>query len=303
MKRDKIKRLVAGFCTMVVMTVGSMTALAADTDSINVEGSGTASGSTHVQVYQDKDLFSNMKNLMPGDTISNQVTVANTSGPWVTVYLKAYPEFIGSAVGLEATRVRTESNGALSTASADGKTFRSDILDQISMPLRLGDEILYQGSADGENPDEGYEAMVDGDYGISLGSFASNTQETMTIELTLPGPTFDNSFESKFDAVDWVFCVEGTTPGSSGGGSSGGGGGGSNTGNGRYNPSGNDTSSSLEDITGEDGTNIVVTDPGASLASIPKLGDTGISGYVFGIAAALLLACTAIYMRKRQGRD
>ena len=153
-----------------------------------------------------------MKNLMPGDTISNQVTVANTSGRSVTVYLKAYPEFIGSADGLEATRVRTESNGALSTASADGKTFRSDILDQISMTLRLGDEILYQGSADGENPDEGYEAMVNGDYGISLGSFASNTQETMTIELTLPGPTFDNSFESKFDAVDWVFCVEGTTP-------------------------------------------------------------------------------------------
>lgn len=298
MKRDKIKRLVAGFCTMVVMTVGSMTALAADTDSINVEGSGTASGSTHVQVYQDKDLFSNMKELMPGDTISNQVTVANTSSRSVTVYLKAYPEFIGSADGLEATRVRTESNGALSTASADGKTFRSDILDQISMTLKLGDEILYQGSADGVNPDEGYAAMVDGDYGISLGSFAANTQETMTIELTLPGPAFDNSFESKFDAVDWVFCVEGTTPSSHHGG-----GGGSNTGNGRYNPSGTDTSSSLEDITGEDGTNIVVTDPGASLASIPKLGDTGISGYVFGIAAALLLACTAIYMKKRLGRD
>lgn len=287
---------------MVVMTVGSMTALAADTDSINVEGSGTASGSTHVQVYQDKDLFSNMKELMPGDTISNQVTVANTSSRSVTVYLKAYPEFIGSADGLEATRVRTESNGALSTASADGKTFRSDILDQISMTLKLGDEILYQGSADGVNPDEGYAAMVDGDYGISLGSFAANTQETMTIELTLPGPAFDNSFESKFDAVDWVFCVEGTTPSSHHGGG-GGGGGGSNTGNGRYNPSGTDTTSSLEDITGEDGTNIVVTDPGASLASIPKLGDTGISGYVFGIAAALLLACTAIYMKKRLGRD
>lgn len=286
---------------MVVMTVGSMTALAADTDSINVEGSGTASGSTHVQVYQDKDLFSNMKELMPGDTISNQVTVANTSSRSVTVYLKAYPEFIGSADGLEATRVRTESNGALSTASADGKTFRSDILDQISMTLKLGDEILYQGSADGVNPDEGYAAMVDGDYGISLGSFAANTQETMTIELTLPSPAFDNSFESKFDAVDWVFCVEGTTPSSHHGG--GGGGGGSNTGNGRYNPSGTDTTSSLEDITGEDGTNIVVTDPGASLASIPKLGDTGISGYVFGIAAALLLACTAIYMKKRLGRD
>ena len=297
MKRDKIKRLVAGFCTMVVMTVGSMTALAADTDSINVEGSGTASGSTHVEVYQDKDLFSNMKNLMPGDTISNQVTVANTSGRSVTVYLKAYPEFIGSADGLEATRVRSESGGALSTASADGKTFRSDILDQISMTLKMGEEILYQGSADGVNPEEGYAAMVDGDYGISLGSFAANTQETMTIELTLPGPTFNNSFESTFDAVDWVFCVEGTTPHSGGGG----GGGGSNTGNGRYNPS--DGGTTLEDITGEEGPNVVVTDPGASLASIPKLGDAGVSGYIFGIAAALLVACGAVYVKKRLGRN
>lgn len=291
MKRDKIKRLVAGFCTLVVMTVGSTTALAADT--VDVEGSGRAASATSVVVgYQDKDLFSNMKDLMPGDTISNQVMFANNSQRSVTIYMKAYSEFT-SADGQTAVR-------DTSTASADGKTFRGDILDQIHMTLTLGDQVVYAGSADGNVPDAGYEAMTAGDYGINLGSFSSGEQQAMTVELTLPGPTFDNSFENKFDAVDWVFCVEGTTPHTGGGG--GGGGGGSTVGNGSAFPTTTTITDSDVPLGPADSTNIVITDPDVPLASIPKMGDAGISGYVFGMSLALLLAAGAVYMRKRLGR-
>lgn len=286
MKRTTIKRIMAGFWALAVAVMSSMTALAADT--VDVNGSGRYADSTSVAVgYSDKDLFSNMKNLMPGDTIENQITVSNKSSRSVTIYLKAYSGFT-SEDGITAVR-------GTSTAQAEGKTFRDDLLDQIKMTLKLGDTILYEGSADGESPEAGYEAMTDGDYGISLGSFAAGQQSALTVQLTLPGPVFDNSFADRFDAVDWVFCVEGTTPSS-------GGGGGGTTGN-RAVSTIEDSDVPLAPWTGETGdTNIVITEPGVPLATIPKLGDTGTSSYVFGILLALLAACSAAYIRKRCSR-
>ena len=192
-----------------------------------------------------------------------------------------------------------------SQASAAGKTFKDDILDQIEMTLKLDDKVIYEGSADGASPKAGYEAMTAGDYGLNLGSFAAGTQKNMVITLHLPGPVFDNDFVDTFDAVDWVFCVEGTTPPSGGGG--GGGGGGGNSNRDKSNNPGPGTVTEIIDSevplgpwTGEDGdANIVILDPSVPLASIPKMGDTGTSGYIFGILLALLIACSALYMRKR----
>lgn len=301
MKRRNFKRIMAGFWALAVVVMSSMTALAAD--SVDVNGSGTSAGGTDIVVgYQDRDLFSNMKELMPGDRISNQITVANKSGRQVTIYLKAYSDF-ASADGETAVRDK-------STASADGKTFREDILDQITMTLKLGDKILYQGSADGMNPEAGYSAMTVGDYGISLGDFTAGQQETLSVSLLLPGPELDNSFKNKFDAVDWVFCVEGTTPSDKGGGGGGHSGGGHSGGGG--NPSGPgiteimDAPVPLGDWTGSDGddnSNIIILDPEVPLGSIPKLGDEGIGGYVFGILLAMLITCSAFYMKKRYSRS
>lgn len=292
MKRKNIKRIMSGFWALAVVVMSSMTALAADT--VDVNGTGTYASNTNVVVgYQDTDLFTNMKNLMPGDTIDNQVTLSNKSSRTVTIYLKAYDQFT-SADGKTAVRDK-------STASADGKTFRDDILNQIEMTLKLGDTIVYEGTADGTTPKTGYTAMTAGDYGINLGSFAAGTQKNMVITLKLPGPTFDNDFVDSFDAVDWVFCVEGTTPSSSGGGS------GSSGGSGGSSSSKSETSKvtqitdsevPLSPWTGEDG-NVVILDSGVPLASIPKMGDAGISGYVFGILLALLVTCGALYMKKR----
>lgn len=170
----------AGFWAAAFVGMSSMTALAAD--SVDVNGSGRYAGDTDVVVgYQDKDLFTNMKELMPGDTIDNQVALSNKSSRAVTIYLKAYADFT-SADGTTAVRDK-------STASADGKTFRNDILDQIEMTLKLDDKVIYEGSADGVKPKAGYESMTAGNYGIALGSFAAGTQKNMVITLKLPGPT------------------------------------------------------------------------------------------------------------------
>lgn len=293
MKKIQLKRMMAGFWAAAFVVMSSVTALAAD--SVEVKGSGEYASTTSVNVYQDNDLFSNMKELMPGATVTNTVEMKNLSSREVTMYLRAYPDFVTKDNGASAERNRTETSetGDKSTADPAGKTFRDDILDQIEMTLTLGDKVIYKGSADGKTPEAGYTAMTTADYGIKLGSFAAGEEKKLEVKLVLPGPKFDNSFANSFDAVDWVFCAEGTTPdngGGNSGGSSGGGG-------------GNKTIKDPSVPLGPGDANIVITDPDVPLSALPKLGDNGISGYVFGILLALLIACSALYMRKRCSRS
>lgn len=293
MRSSKIKKMIAGFWALTVAVTSCMTALAADT--VDVTGSGRYASETHTVVgYGDQDLFSDMKERMPGDVVSNNVTIANKSNRAVTIYMRAYPDF-SSADGITAVR-----DG--SSASAVDKTFRGDILDQISMTLKLGEQVIYQGSADGQKPEAESAAMTDPDYGLKLGSFAAGAQQTLEVMLELPGPIFDNTFADSFDAVDWVFYVEGSTPSSGGGG--GGGGGGGTTGHRAVSTVSTDSGMPLGPWTGqEEGPNIVIADSGTPLAGIPRLGDTGVSGGVFGILLALLAACTALYTKKRLSRS
>lgn len=293
MKKIQLKRMMAGFWAAAFVVMSSVTALAAD--SVEVKGSGEYASTTSVNVYQDNDLFSNMKELMPGATVTNTVEMKNLSSREVTMYLRAYPDFVTKDNGASAERDRTETSetGDKSTADPAGKTFRDDILDQIEMTLTLDGKVIYQGSADGETPEAGYTALTAEDFGIKLGSFAANSTKKLEVKLILPGPKFDNSFANSFDAVDWVFCAEGTTPDNGGGNSGGSSGGGGGT-------------KTIKDPSvplGPGDANIVITDPDVPLSALPKLGDNGISGYVFGILLALLIACSALYMRKRCSRS
>lgn len=274
MNKRILYKIMAGLWTLAAVGFCSLSALAADT--VEVKGSGTYGGSTSAYVgYEDKDLFSNMKGLMPGDVISNTITLHNQSSRGVTIYLKAFPDFVSQDTQNQAA-VREDSQ-----ASADGKTFRDSVLNIIHMTLTLGEKVIYQGSADGLTPEEGFSPMTDGAYGISLGYFKAGQKEDLTVTLKLPGQEMGNAFEQTFDAVDWVFCIEGTTPPDDDDSES------SHT-------SGSSTDSSPIPVTG-DYHNLIVTDPG----KVPKMGDEGTAMYVFVMLLAVLTGCSAIYTRKR----
>lgn len=284
MKRSRFKTIMAGLWALAVVSMSGMTALAADT--VDVTGSGSYANGTHVEVgYADKDLFSNMKGLMPGDVVSNTVNLQNQSSRGVSIYMKAYPDFTkADETGKKAVR-------ADSQASPEEKTFKEDILNKTEMTLTLGGKVIYQGSADGASPKAGYEALTAGSYGIKLGYFEPGRKEDLVITLALPGESFDNAYTDSFDVVDWVFCVEGTTPSSHHDRDD------DDDGNSTRYPSGTATTGTKTpgpDLHG-DPNHLVITDPGV----LPKMGDAGISGYVFGILAAILIGCGALYMRKR----
>ena len=296
MTKQQLKRIAAGFWAAAFVAMSSMTALAAD--AVEITGSGSGADDTKVVVgYQDKDLFSNMKELMPGDQISNTVAMANLSSRPVTLYMKAYSEFESADGGKTAFRKRTETSAAeeFSVAEAEGKTFRGDILDHAVMTLMLGEKTIYKGTADGSRPETGYPALTNDDGGICLGSFAAGQRETLTITLKLPGAEFDNSYADSFDAVDWIFYAEGTTPGSNEGSNGGHGGGGGSSG-GKHTVS--DSVTPLDPWTGGGDSNILITDPGMPISLLPKLGDEGMGIQAAGMLLALLAAVGAYVMRK-----
>lgn len=252
MKDIRLKPILSYLCSLAIAAMIHIPALAADTIELN------------------QDLFSDMKNLVPGQTIYSQVTLSNKSSRIVMIYLKANPD----------------------PSAADTVT----ILNQIEMKLELDGSILYEGSADGAVPKTGYEAMTSESHGLNLGSFPSGAQKNLLITLSLPGPEFDNQYTDQFAAVDWVFRIEGA----SGGGNSGGSGGvGSSSENGPISIT--DAEGPLSPWTGEDeGTNVVITDSDVPLGKVPRTGDSGIGGYVFSMLLALLIACIVLYIGRKK---
>lgn len=168
-------------------------------------------------VGKNRDLFSNMKGLMPGDTIENKVAITNNSSQAVTFYFRVQP---GDIIEIEA--------GSEDAAAIEGKTYQSDLLDTIAMDIWREDTLVYRGNASGRQ-EAGESSSV-----ISLGQVESHGTLSLSIEIKLPGEGMDNKYAASFSKIDWQFIAEGTDGGSmdNGGGNSGtnGGPGGGNSG-------------------------------------------------------------------------
>lgn len=298
MNKLHIKRMMTNIIAAAFVAMSGMTALAAD--AVIIDGTGKYAGSTTVDVkYYDKDLFSNMKELMPGSTVANTVSLENRSGRAVTIYMKAYPNFEEEQDVFSAIRERVETalSGDKSEVSVEGKSFNNAILDLAEMTLTLDDAVIYKGSADGSKPEAGYQGLTEGDYGINLGKFSSDEVKTLKIELYLPGEKFTNEYASTFDAVDWVFCAEGTTP--SGGDSS-------------KDPTKSTVSVNDGEVPGGASPSIskdvldnsvlqTVDDSQIPLGILPALGDNGVIGYVIGLMVFIMIGVGAVYIKKRTG--
>ena len=183
------------------VTLGSTTAYASQITSPGPAAGAelTTGRSWNFTVGKNRDLFSNMKGLMPGDTIENNVVITNNSSQTVSFYFRVRP---GDIHEIEA--------GSEDAAAIEGKNYQSDLLDIISMEIWREDNLLYRGSASGsQNP---------GDRGevITLGSVESGKALNLHIEVKLPGEEMTNEFASSFSKIDWQFIAEGTDGGNNG---------------------------------------------------------------------------------------
>ena len=141
--------------------------------------------------YTETDLFENFKGVMPGDVITQEITVQNnyTKAEKVKIYLRAV--------------VHDEQGTPLSeeVARTEDLVSMQDFLSQLTMTVKQGDKVLFSAS-----PDE-----LDGlKENVLLGTFPGRSKTILTVELSVP-IELGNEYANRVGEVDWVFTAEEVT--------------------------------------------------------------------------------------------
>ena len=153
--------------------------------------------------YSPTDLFDNFKNVMPGDKVTESITITNKASDcdYVKVYLRAiahdeesnpltYDEAFEAADGKDQTGVAGQRDETVVTMA--------DFLAQLSMKVYQGEEVLFEAS-----PDE----LGGLSENVFLGELRQGETTTLTVELAVP-IELGNEYASRVGEVDWVFTVE-----------------------------------------------------------------------------------------------
>ena len=134
------------------------------------------------------DLFGNFKNLMPGDSVSETITIQNVARDcdYIKLYIRAVPHGSGNGLSGEVAEIE------------DSVASMQDFLSQLYMEVYQGSNRIYSGS-----PDE-LDGFRDNVY---LGRYKKNQGTTLTVTLNVP-VDLDNEYSFRAGEVDWVFTVE-----------------------------------------------------------------------------------------------
>lgn len=134
------------------------------------------------------DLFGNFKNLMPGDSVSETITIQNVARDcdYIKLYIRAVPHGSGNGLSGEVAEIE------------DSVASMQNFLSQLYMEVYQGSSRIYSGS-----PDE-LDGFRDNVY---LGQYKKNQGTTLTVTLNVPAD-LDNEYAFRAGEVDWVFTVE-----------------------------------------------------------------------------------------------
>ena len=172
--KKSLKKVLSLFAMLAALMGFSITAAAAS-PSITFEGFSKGFDFQPGSEYTETDLFNNFKNVMPGDTLTENITFTNsaTDCDFVNLYMRAEtPE------GAEPSAMY--------------------FLSQLSMKVWNGSELIYDAS-----PDE-LDGLKENKF---LGTFRSGETTTLKVELKVP-VELDNEFADVVGEVDWIFHVE-----------------------------------------------------------------------------------------------
>lgn len=161
-----------------------------------------------LQILEDKDLFDNMKDTMPGDTKLETVLIENKINQSVTFYLYATVD----SLELDNPEI------------VAGKNYMTELMKQVHLTVynKTTSTFIYKGPATGNPADkignqEIFGSMVqnvdgNGGYGVLLGTLSRNSSMELEVTITLPGASMDNSYQDSFGYVNWVFASVGDDP-------------------------------------------------------------------------------------------
>ena len=186
----KILKTISALALVLVLLLG-MSATAFAESKVTYEGGAEKFVFLPGSEYSETDLFENFKGVMPGDVITQEITVQNnyTKAEKVNIYLRAV--------------VHDEQGNPLSeeVARTEDLVSMQDFLSQLTMTVKQGDKVLFSAS-----PDE-----LDGlKENVLLGTFPGRSKTILTVELSVPFE-LGNEYANRVGEVDWVFTAEEVT--------------------------------------------------------------------------------------------
>jgi len=188
--------------TVLVFSLAS-TAFAADS-AINFNGKDVSFEALPGSEYTSSDLFDGFKNVMPGDKLTETVTITNNSEDceYIKLYMQAvahdaegnpltYDEAFENEDGKDQTGVDGERD--------ETEVTMADFLAQLSMRIYNGETLIFDASLD----------ELDGFTDpVLLGDVAKGESIVLTVELDVP-IELGNEYAYRVGEVDWLFTVEG----------------------------------------------------------------------------------------------
>lgn len=164
----------------------SAAAFAAD-GTVTYEGAGKFTFGPGSEM-SDTQLFPELEGAMPGDTLTQKVTVKNNSSEsdYVKIYLRA------EAHDEEENPLRSHVKDTETVASM------SDFLAQLHMTVKNGEETIFDDSPEQED------GLAEN---VLLGKFYKGDAKDLIVTLEVPAE-LGNEYANRRGEVDWIFVAE-----------------------------------------------------------------------------------------------
>ena len=166
--------------------------------------------------YTATDLFNDFKNVMPGDTIQEKITIKNEANDshYIKVYLQAIPhDEEDNPLTYDAAYENTDgkNESGVDSQRDENVVTMNDFLSQLSVSVKNEeDEVLYTGTTEG--PIEPV---------LLTENLSRGNSVDLTVELYVP-IELGNEYANRVGEVDWKIKIEAYTNSGSGGGGGGG---------------------------------------------------------------------------------
>lgn len=154
----------------IIMLLCLLTGTAFAAASVTYEGGAEKFVFLPGSDYSDSDLFENFKGVLPGDALTQQITVKNATDGKVRIYIRAEED------GMEDT----------------------DFLSQLHMTVECRDKEIFDAA-----PSETAQLTEN----TLLGTFKKKGSTELTVTLTVPA-TMGNDYMNRVGVVPWTFIAE-----------------------------------------------------------------------------------------------
>jgi len=198
----KMIRTLTGLLFALLILLESAPVAYAAGSSIVVSGKSLFEYDT-VSQYTQTDLFDNFKNVLPGDKLTEEITISNQilGADYIQVYLKAIPHD-ETKNPLSYSEAFEEEDGH-DQAGIDGQRDEtvksmSEFLSQLTMRVYNGKKLIFEGSPD---------AARGLKKNVYLGKIRRLRSMDLKVELEVP-VTLGNEYANRVGEVDWQFTIE-----------------------------------------------------------------------------------------------